>query len=392
MPSNFLKRLICLGLAALLSLTSFIPTPAASYQDLTPLETNNSKLKLQIHSASTRVNLDSDPELRFRIRLAESITGSIGIKLYKSSGGERGRLVSMRKPRIPSKAKSIIVDMPLNEITELSEIIIELLSSSGTLINSYTTTITATSEVTEEADIFGGIESSAVSSDIFVKESGNVYADNLETADHFIFGSNQVDNAEGTSDDAKLMFLRGSKEGAFRAGLVTTTAWDLSNIGTASVALGTNTKASGDYSVSIGHTNQATNQSSIALGTNAIASGIHSLAMGNNVSATDDYSMVIGSGNSAEDPLNSAGTGLSIGFNSNTATLFVSSSAGTNTTGRVGIGTETPHADVKLDVAGPLRLRQQADLPTCNSAAKGIIIFYNNTFRGCNGSGWQWLN
>jgi hypothetical protein len=380
-------------LIVLIALVSFLPSFASEYRNLSPIVTNDDRVRLQIHSNSLNVNLDANPELRFRLRLSPSMRGSVGLKLYKSTDGERGRLISMRNPRIQPKAKALIIDMPLNGVRSLSEMIVEVSNSSNTLINSYTTTISSRSGTEDEYDVLGGVEGSDGTTEVFIRENNVIHAEDLESDEHFIFGSEQINNIEGTDDDNRLMFLRGAKQGAFRAGKASGTQWDANNIGLSSIGLGSNVKASGENSVSLGTDNQSTGMQSLTIGNNAISNQPESIAIGNNVSSIHAYAMVIGSGNSAEDPLKSTGdSSMTIGFNSNAATMYISPSAGNNSTGRVGIGTSNPNSYVKLDVAGPVRLRAQAALPTCDNNTAGTIIFFNNHLRGCNGyGGWDYL-
>lgn len=84
----------------------------------------------------------------------------------------------------------------------------------------------------------------------------------------------------------------------------------------------------------------------------AISSG--SIAIGSNTQSNWVNSITIGSGNSFDDPLiNQEPNSLSIGFNSNAATLFVGSASGGSSTGKVGIGTSSP-VD-RLEVKGNIR-------------------------------------
>jgi hypothetical protein len=71
---------------------------------------------------------------------------------------------------------------------------------------------------------------------------------------------------------------------SLRAAYVSGTQWDDANIGTASIALGADTKASGNYSVALGATTIASGGMSTAFGNNTTASGFLSTAMGYNVS------------------------------------------------------------------------------------------------------------
>ncbi len=109
-------------------------------------------------------------------------------------------------------------------------------------------------------------------------------------------------------------------------------------------AIGTNinnpTKAYGANSIAIGQAGTETN-------------GTGSIALGFNVKTAQaaNNSIVIGSGfgtTTGNALVNSTAQSLVVGFNSNLPTFFVGTSAGTNTTGKVGIGTITP--DSKLTI------------------------------------------
>ncbi len=85
------------------------------------------------------------------------------------------------------------------------------------------------------------------------------------------------------------------KQAAFRAGGVTGTQWDDSNIGQYSVALGTDTKASGwNGSVAMGNSTTASGITSTALGGGTTASGSYSTATGYQTTASANYSTAMG--------------------------------------------------------------------------------------------------
>ena len=86
---------------------------------------------------------------------------------------------------------------------------------------------------------------------------------------------------------------------AFRAGRVTTAAWDDANIGTASAAFGTNTLASGPNSLAVGSSTLASASGSVAMGSTTTASGTNSLAIGSSTLATASGSVAMGSSTTA---------------------------------------------------------------------------------------------
>jgi uncharacterized small protein (DUF1192 family) len=70
------------------------------------------------------------------------------------------------------------------------------------------------------------------------------------------------------------------QKGAFRAGHITGTQWDDSNIGYFSVAIGQNVRASGDNSVAFGLRSTAAGLSAFAVGEDNTATGAASVALG----------------------------------------------------------------------------------------------------------------
>jgi Chaperone of endosialidase len=89
---------------------------------------------------------------------------------------------------------------------------------------------------------------------------------------------------------------------AFRAGRVTTAAWEDANIGTGSAAFGTNTTASGLGSLAVGSSTLASSSGSVAMGTTTSASGPNSLAIGSSTSASASASVAMGSSTIASGP------------------------------------------------------------------------------------------
>jgi len=144
---------------------------------------------------------------------------------------------------------------------------------------------------------------------------------------------------------------------AFRAGYVNGTQWDDTNIGYYSVAMGYNTRASGQYSTAMGEGTTASNWYSTAMGYHTTASGhfstamgrdtnaswYASTAMGDHTTASGNYSTAIGQyvtagsaantiaiGKGIDDTnrlVNNTANSLMVGFDRTTPTLFVSSSS-----------------------------------------------------------------
>ncbi|MBI4647837.1 MAG: hypothetical protein HY738_14915, partial [Bacteroidia bacterium] len=135
--------------------------------------------------------------------------------------------------------------------------------------------------------------------------------------------------------------------------------------------------------LSIGNgTNNPFGNNSLALGNNLTTFGDNSIAIGNNVSSTAMNSIVIGSGTSGYFLLNSISNSLMVGFNSNIPTLFVGTSSGSETTGKVGIGT-TGFDNFKLSVAGNIRAQGQY---TDND----MLIVVNNSNNVSSGNALIW--
>lgn len=146
--------------------------------------------------------------------------------------------------------------------------------------------------------------------------NGRVFNTNY-TADHFIVGSDQLDDAGGTDRDTRMWFNK--TKGAVRAGSVTSTQWDNASVGNQSVAFGLNTTASGGQSFASGNTASATNTEAFAQGQgtasgvgavafggatasgqrsfaccDSTASGIDAFSAGNGTTASGDYSTATG--------------------------------------------------------------------------------------------------
>jgi hypothetical protein len=102
----------------------------------------------------------------------------------------------------------------------------------------------------------------------------------------------------------RMMWL--PEKSAFRAGTVTGTGWDASNIGTWSFAIGADTKASGLYSTAMGFGTTASNNYSIAMGNITMSSGNNSTSMGWNTTASGSISTTMGSETTASGSISTA--------------------------------------------------------------------------------------
>ncbi len=76
---------------------------------------------------------------------------------------------------------------------------------------------------------------------------------------------------------------------AFRAGYVNGNNWDEDSIGTYSVSLGYDNKATQFCSFALGHMNAAIGDHALALGSRTLATGVYSTSMGRQTTATGDF-------------------------------------------------------------------------------------------------------
>ncbi len=115
------------------------------------------------------------------------------------------------------------------------------------------------------------------------------------------------------------------KKAAFRVGVVNGSNWDDGNIGTYSIAMGLDTKASANSSTALGFNTTASGNFSTAIGFGTVADDAYATAIGFNTTASGGYSTAIGRNTTAS------------GYAS-TATGENSTASGLNSTG-MGYGT-----------------------------------------------------
>ncbi len=142
----------------------------------------------------------------------------------------------------------------------------------------------------------------------FISNSGVTYG--TDTNDDFVFGTTSLNHSSGT----EMKFFFDNEKGAFRAGTVTGTEWDDSNVGDYSfatgydcvaadryaVAMGFASEANQEYTVSIGGANVVNGASSVAIGTSNSAAGSLALSMGTGNQADGDFGVAIGNSNEAD--------------------------------------------------------------------------------------------
>jgi trimeric autotransporter adhesin len=155
------------------------------------------------------------------------------------------------------------------------------------------------------------------------------------------YNSTSPNDPPATAAGTRMMWY--PEKAAFRAGFVSGSQWDESNIGDYSIALGNSTKASGDNSCAMGWNTAAYGYGSTAMGGYTTASGYHSTAMGRSTKAESYASVAMGrynvgggSPNSwiSTDPIFEIGIGSSSASEKNALTVLKN--------GNVGIGTSSP--------------------------------------------------
>ncbi|PKP45366.1 MAG: hypothetical protein CVT95_08885 [Bacteroidetes bacterium HGW-Bacteroidetes-12] len=113
--------------------------------------------------------------------------------------------------------------------------------------------------------------------------------------------------------------------------------------GTHSYSFGRQSIVSGTDAYAFGYYSGGTGNSAFSIGNFSTANSNNSFSIGEYVSTSSAYAMTIGRGiNTSVKLNNNQSNSLMVGFNSNLATLFVGSSAGAGTFGKVGIATSSP--------------------------------------------------
>ena len=140
----------------------------------------------------------------------------------------------------------------------------------------------------------------------------------------------------------------------------------------------------GNYSATIGMNNTTMGANSLAVGQANKTVGAASIALGKFAWANATNAMVIGSGTDnteAKALINNYSGTLMIGFNSNKPTLFVSSSNGGSTTGKIGIGNVTSPS-AKLHMLSDSNEDAGFILETSNKNSKSAFLqLYDNNHK-----------
>ena len=130
-------------------------------------------------------------------------------------------------------------------------------------------------------------------SSAFTSENGITHSNS--NSDDFVFGTGSLNHGSGT--EYKMFFDK--SKGAFRAGTVSGTNWDESNIGYYSTSMGYNTIASGSYATSFGFNTTASSNFSTSFGSSTTASGLFSTSFGSSTTASGYYATSFGESTTA---------------------------------------------------------------------------------------------
>lgn len=131
-----------------------------------------------------------------------------------------------------------------------------------------------------------GINTNSPLAMLHVKDSSVLFTGELN--------SSNPGNPPVSGPGTRLMWYPG--KAAFRAGQVGADQWDMNNIGSNSVAMGSSTTASANASTAFGSGTTASGIASTAMGVNAQANGNYSTAIGNGASAIASNSTALGTG------------------------------------------------------------------------------------------------
>lgn len=138
----------------------------------------------------------------------------------------------------------------------------------------------------------------------------------------------------------------------------------------------TQNQAKGNYSATVGMNNITLGANSMAVGQANKTLGAASFALGKFARANATNAVVIGGGidnTDAKALINTYSGSLMVGFNSNRPTLFVSSSNGLATTGKIGIGNVT-NPSAKLHLLSDSNEDAGLILETSNKTSKGAFL------------------
>ena len=167
--------------------------------------------------------------------------------------------------------------------------------------------------------------------------TGDTLLASMDNGD-FVVGGPQLADDGNTAHDNRMWF--DESKAAFRAGNQQSTDWDDANVGNNSVAMGLNTKASGEAAFAMGRNTDAGGFYSVALGRYATASGDDSLSFGRQVTASGPNSVALGLGSVAGvNPVVSGTSSVGIFLGDQSGQVVAQSNVMSILGGNVGIGT-----------------------------------------------------
>ncbi len=259
--------------------------------------------------------------------------------------------------------------------------------------------------------IVGGLEAQADSALAVTVAGENVMRVNQD-AGFVVRGTSGVGAIPATGAGVRLMWFPGRY--ALRAGKVDSfgsTYWDLSNIGTGSVALGENVRASGNNSFAANLATTASGDESVALGNNGTASadrafafngtasGVGAIALGSSTQATSDDALALGP-SSIAGGLASIVLGPSIANGSFGVAIGLQNSASGNFSVAIGKNARTANRQGSIVLGdGCAGFSSDSVYPTANNqvvmrGCGGVKIFTNQGLTSgmelaAGGSGWS---
>lgn len=259
--------------------------------------------------------------------------------------------------------------------------------------------------------IVGGLEAQADSALAVTVAGENVMRVNQD-AGFVVRGTSGVGAIPATGAGVRLMWFPGRY--ALRAGKVDSfgsTYWDLSNIGTGSVALGENVRASGNNSFAANLATTASGDESVALGNNGTASadrafafngtasGVGAIALGSSAQATSDDALALGP-SSIAGGLASIVLGPSIANGSFGVAIGLQNSASGNFSVAIGKNARTANRQGSIVLGdGCAGFSSDSVYPTANNqvvmrGCGGVKIFTNQGLTSgmelaAGGSGWS---
>lgn len=169
-------------------------------------------------------------------------------------------------------------------------------------------------------DLSGYVGPFAIASGVIANSNGS-YSTN-----DFVFGAPSLSYSAVSSYYSKMYFDK--SKAAFRAGYISSTAWDAANVGSYSAAFGAGTTASGDYSIAAGNISSASANYAVAIGYNNTAGSTASVALGYNTTASGGYTLTAGGSTTA-----SADYAVALGYNNTSSGYYATSFGSGNTAG-----------------------------------------------------------